>query len=177
MRRNINWLVITLSLLLMLPGCGKESRFDESTVVDVCKIVSQAEAERILGPLIEQPKPQLHTSGVAGDCTWTFKSTSGSNSAALYVMLITHGSNGEFQDLDRWFKMSLDEVKVSLGAHPWEMKDLGDKGFLFQSPQPDHSEIWMRQSKTYAVLRINGASSSQLDSFARILARELAPKK
>src|SRR4249919_2010033 len=158
MRRNMKWLVMTLGVLLMLSGCSKESRFDESTVVDVCEIVSQPEAEHILGPLIERPTPQLHASGMAGDCTWTFKPTSGSNSATLNAMLMTHGSNGEFQDLDRWFKMSLDEVEVSLGAHPWEMKDLGDEAFLFQSPQPDHSEIWMRQGKTYVVLRITGAS-------------------
>ena len=173
----MNWLVITLSLLFMLSGCGKKSRFDEATVVDVCSIVSEAEAQRIFGPLSEQPKPQPHGSGVAGDCRWSFKSTFGGNNATLFVMLMTNGSSGEFQDLDRWFKMSLEEVKVSLGAHPWEMKNLGDKAFLFQSPQPDHSEIWMQQSKTYAVLRITGASSSQLESFARILARELEPKK
>lgn len=160
----------------MLSGCAKKSRFDEAAVVAVCNLVSQAEAERILGRLIEQPKPQ-QASAVAGDCTWSFKSTSGSNRATLYAMLMTHGSSGKFQDLDRWFALSLEEAKVSLGAQPAEVKDLGDRAFLFQTPQPDHSEIWMKQGQTYAVLRITGASASQLDRFARVLASELEPKK
>lgn len=174
--RNVNSLVIVVGLLFALSGCGKKSRFDETIVVNVCSIVSQAQAENVLGPLSEPPREQ-QASGVAGDCTWSFKSASGGKSATVYAMLMTRGSNGKFQDLDRWFEMSLEEAKVSLGAQPAKVKDLGDRAFLFQTPQPDHSEIWMQQGKTYAVLRIMGASASQLDSFARVFAKELEPKK
>ena len=175
MQRNLIWL-IALSSLFVLSGCGKKSRFDESTVVNVCSIVGQAEAEGILGPLSEPPTEQ-QASGIAGDCTWSFKSASAGNSATLYAMLMTRGSNGKFQDLDRWFAQSLEEARVSLGAEPAKVKDLGDRAFLFQTPQPDHSEIWMQQGKTYLVLRIMGASASQLESFARVLSRNLQPQK
>ena len=176
MMRNLNWLVMALSVMIVLSGCGKQSRFDEKISVNVCSIISQAEAENVLGPLSE-PLREQQASGVAGDCTWSFKSSAAGNNATVYAMLMTRGSNGKFQDLDRWFETSLEEAKVSLGAEPAKVKDLGNRAFLFQTPQPDHSEIWMQQGKTYVVLRINGASAAQLESFARIFSKGLEPAK
>jgi hypothetical protein len=170
MPRHIHRLAIALIALFVLAGCGKKSRYDETNTVDVCGILSRTAVEDLLGPLNGQPKGR-QASGAAGDCTWSFKSASGKKDATLYVMLMTHGSNGEFQNLGRWFTASLEEAKVSLGAEPEEVKDLGDRAYLFQTPQPDHSEIWMQQSKTYLVLRIEGGSSAQLKTFAGVLSQ------
>jgi hypothetical protein len=57
------------------------------------------------------------------------------------------------------------------------MEDLGDKAYLYQTRQPDHSELWLLQSKTLFVLRMMGGSAAQLEEFARALSRELEPKE
>jgi len=169
-------LATAFSVLFMLSACGKKSRFDEKAVLDVCQIASEAEAEGILGQLTEKPKPEPQDSGMAGNCTWRFESASGAD-ATLSVMVMTHASSTGRQDPDRWFEMSLSELKASLDPHPLELKKLGDRAFLFEFPKPGLSEILMRQSRTYAILKISGANSSQLRSFAGIVAREAAAKE
>ena len=66
---------------------------------------------------------------------------------------------------------------MSLGAAPWPMKDLGDVAHLYQTRDPNHSELWLKQAETVVIMRMNGGSSAQLEEMARLLAREFAPKK
>jgi hypothetical protein len=168
---------VTVGVLALLAGCGKKSRLDQEIVVDACQLVSPAVAERLLGPLVDEPAPVAAGGGIAGNCTWRFKAMKGDEPARLDVMISTLGSAGHGIKPSRWFDVSQEEVRVSLGAAPWAMKDLGDVAYLYQTRRPDHAELWLRQSETVVVLRIFGGSAAQLEDFARALARELEPKK
>lgn len=174
MKRTALLLASISCLLLVLPGCEKKSRFDDKTSVNLCAVVSQAEAESILGPLIDEPKADPASPGLAGTCTWRFKSASAGVDGKLTAMLVTEASNTLPQSIGRWFSASLAEMKASLDPHPVELKNLGDRAFLYQIFKPNVSTIAMQQSRTCAILRIDGASSSQLERFAAILATEAA---
>lgn len=58
-----------------------------------------------------------------------------------------------------------------------EVKGLGDKALLFENPGMQLSEIWVQQGKSYVVIRMTGASSSQLVAFARIVAGDMAARQ
>lgn len=168
-----------LGALVLTSSCDmpKKSRFDEVAGVDVCALISTAEAEHILGPL-QGTAPGTVTqsgSGIAGECTWTFKSPTTQGTGTLYAMMSTHASSPHAPDLDTYFDVSQAEIEASLGATPWKMDDLGDKAYLYQTRQPDHSEMWLLQSQTLFMLRMMGGSAAQLEEFARALARELTP--
>ena len=108
----------------------------------------------------------------AGTCTWRFTSAAAGVDGRLTAMLVTDASNALPQTIGHWFAASLTEMKASLDPHPVELKNLGDRAFLYQIFKPNYSAILMLQSRTCAILRIEGASSSQLERFAAILARE-----
>jgi len=174
MNRSALLLASISSLLLLLTGCEKKSRFDDKKVVNLCAVVSQAEAETILGPLIDEPKADPASAGLAGTCTWHFKSAAAGMDGRLTAMLVTEASNTWPQGIGRWFAASLPELKAELDAHPVELNNLGDRAFLYQKfkPNTNYWAIAMQQSRTCAILRIEGAGSSQLERFAAILARE-----
>jgi len=164
--------------LAFLQGCnsGKKSRFDEIAGVDICQLITRAEADQILGPIEKTDSTQTSGSGIAGDCTWTFKSPGNEQSATLFVMMITKASSPHGPSPARFLSISLPELEASLGASPWAMEDLGDQAYLFQTRRPEHSELWMLQSNTLLSMRMMGGSSAQLESFARAMSRELEPK-
>lgn len=172
----------TMSCLLVLTsGCDmpKKSRFDDVAGVDVCALITSAEAEHILGPL-QSTVPGIVTqsgSGIAGECTWTFKTLATNGKGTLWVMMTTRASSPHAPNLDTYFDISQAEIEASLGATPWKMEDLGDKAYLYQTRQPEHSELWLLQSETLLMLRMMGGSAAQLEEFARALSRELEPKE
>ena len=165
-------------LLVLVTACDteKKSRFDQVAGVDVCALITSAEAEHILGPLESALPGTASGSGFAGECTWTFKSLATGGQGTLYAMMTTRASSPHGPSPEHFFLMSQPEVKASLGAEPWAMKDLGTKTFLYQTRQPDHSEMWLLQSQTLFMLRMIGGSAAQLEEFARALSRELEPK-
>ncbi len=172
------WCVLYCSCLLLLSACDNslKSRFDEIAGVDVCQLITPAEAEHILGTMLKEPLSVTTGTGFAGACTWTFTRLNSRESATLYVMMITRASSLHGPSPARFMAVSQPEVEASLGASPWPLPDLGDKAVLYQTRQPDHSELWMLQSDTLLTLRIMGGSSAQLEQFARALSRELEPK-
>jgi hypothetical protein len=181
LRKIILSIAALFCTLALTSSCDmpNKSRFDEVAGVDVCALITSAEAEHILGPL-QSTQPGTVTqsgSGIAGECTWTFKSLTGTGTGTLYAMMSTHASSPHAPDLDSYFDISQAEIEVSLGASPWKMDDLGDKAYLYQTRQPDHSEMWLLQSKTLFMLRMLGGSAAQLEEFARALSRELTPKE
>lgn len=176
-------LVLVPGLLVLVTACdtAKKSRFDQVAGVDVCALITTAEAEHILGPLESaQPGATVNT-GFAGECTWTFKplASGGATNArgTLHAMMTTRASSPQGPSPEHFFLMSQPEVRASLGAEPWAMKDLGTKAFLYQTRRPDHSEMWLLQSQTLFMLRMIGGSAAQLEQFARALSRELEPKE
>jgi hypothetical protein len=176
MKHRLFWRSMIGGLLALLVACGTSSRFDDKPVVDVCKIIDDADAQRILGPLTEPPKPDPGH-GLAGACVWHFASPSGDRHGTLTVSMVTRASNAGSQNLGGWFEMNKTALTAMIDPHPKEVKDLSDRTFLFELSKTDASAILMRQSQTFAILRINGASSSQLESFARILAREAGARE
>jgi hypothetical protein len=170
-------------VLLLISACDmpKKSRFDEVAGVDVCALITNAEAEKILGPLKSAAAGTNYGPGIAGECTWTFKALSASGTtggeATLYAMMTTHASSPHGPSLKQFFDISQPEIEASLGATPWKMEDLGDRAFLYQTRRPDHSEMWLLQSQTLFILRMIGGSAAQLEQFARALSRELEPKE
>jgi len=176
--RSRNWST-ALGLLLLLSACdsGLKSRFDDFAGVDVCSLITAAEAEQILGPLIKtSASTAMPGSGIAGDCTWTFTRLNSRESATLSVMMTTRASTVHGPSPASFMAVSQAEVEASLGASPWPLPDLGDKAILFQTRLPEHSELWMLQSDTLLILRMMGGSASQAEQFARALSRELQPK-
>jgi hypothetical protein len=165
-------------LLVLASGCdmSKKSRFDEVAGVDVCQLITSAEAEHILGPLVSVQAESATGPEIAGVCTWTFKVLATQGTGTLYAMMLTHASSPHTPSLDTYFEVSQSEIQASLGASPWEMDDLGDQAYLYQTRRPDHSEMWLLQSKTLFTLRMLGGSAAQLEAFARALSRELAPQ-
>lgn len=165
-------------LVVLASGCdmSKKSRFDEVAGVDVCQLITSAEAEHILGPLVSVQAESATGPEIAGVCTWTFKVLATQGTGTLYAMMLTHASSPHTLSLDTYFEVSQSEIQASLGASPWEMDDLGDKAYLYQTRRPDHSEMWLLQSKTLLTLRMLGGSAAQLEAFARALTRELAPQ-
>jgi hypothetical protein len=173
-----NW-VTALALLLLLSACdsGVKSRFDEVAGVDLCALITEAEAEHILGPLTNtSASTVVPGSGIAGDCTWTFTRLNSSESATLSVMMTTRASTVHGPSPASFMAVSQAEVEASLGASPWPLPNLGDKAILFQTRLPEHSELWLLQSDTLLILRMMGGSASQSEQFARALSRELQPK-
>ena len=164
--------------LVLASACYKppQSRFDDVAGVDVCALITSAEAEHILGPL-ESATPGVSTGqGIAGECTWFFKVLATNGQGTLYAMMTTRASAPHGPPLQQYFRISQAEVEASLGATPWKMEDLGNQAYLYQTRQPDHSEMWLLQSDTLFVLRMLGGSAAQLEEFARALSRELEPK-
>lgn len=181
MQENRKWLWFAwpCPLLLALTGCEAplESRFDEIAGVDVCALISPAEAEHILGPLKKTAaSPANPDSGIAGDCIWTFTRLNSQDSATLSVMMTTGASSLHGPGPARFMQISQPEVEASLGASPWALPELGDRAVLYQTRQPEHSELWMLQSNTLLILRMMGGSAAQAEQFARALSRELLPK-
>jgi hypothetical protein len=172
-------LALLPSLLVLVSACDmpKQSRFDEVAGVDVCGLITQAEVEHILGPLEDATPGAASGPGIAGECTWSFKVLATSGKGTLYAMMTTRASSPHGPSPGRFFEISQPEIEASLGATPWEMENLGDQAFLYQTRRPDHSELWLLQSETLFILRMLGGSAAQLEEFARALARELEPKK
>jgi hypothetical protein len=164
------------ALLTGLAGCAKQpaSRFDLVAGVDVCALVSAAEASQILGPEIKQPFAEITGEGIAGNCTWTFRQLTNDQQATLFVMMVTRASSPQGPPPSHFFNISQQEISASLGANPWPLEDLGDRAVLFQTRRPEHSELYLLQSETLLTLRIIGGSASQLEAFARALSREIA---
>ncbi len=166
-------------LLMPLSACdaGLESRFDDIAGVDLCALISPAEAEHILGPLQDTTSSPVNPgSGIAGDCTWTFTRLNSKDPATLFVMMSTRASSVHGPSPARFMAVSQAEVEASLGASPWPLPELGDQAILYQTRLPEHSELWMLQSDTLLTLRMMGGSAAQLEQFARALSRELQPK-
>jgi hypothetical protein len=172
-------LALLSCLLVLASGCDlpKKSRFDEVAGVDVCALITTAEAEHILGPLESAERGTNSGQGFAGDCTWSFKVLATSGQGTLYAMMTTRASSPHGYSAEQFFELNQPEIEASLGATPWKMEDLGDKAFLYQTRRPDHSEMWLLQSETLFMLRMMGGSAAQLEEFARALSRELEPKK
>ena len=186
MERKMSRLATALGLLSMLAGCGKtspvdqaQSRLAEATTLDVCAFVSQADVEGIFGPLVgppqnpldRRPQPAAPSRGLAGACGWYFKTASGYAGASASARFVTPASNvGNPYPLDPWSKVNMGEVEANFGPNPVAVDGLGDKALLFQAPQQLQAELWMQQGRTYAVVKISGASSAQLVSLARLLA-------
>jgi hypothetical protein len=169
-------LAVTATLLLGLAGCAKKppSRFDLVAGVDVCSLVSPAEAEQILGPELQPPHAEPTGSGIAGSCTWTFRQLTNEQQATLFVMMVTRASSPQGPPPSHFFTISQQEISASLGANPWPLEDLGDRAVLFQTRRPEHSELYLLQSETLLTLRMLGGSAAQLEAFARALSREIA---
>jgi len=165
-------------LLVLTSACDmpKKSRFDEVAGVDVCQLITRAEAEHILGPLESAAPGAVAGQGIAGECTWSFKVLATNGEGTLYAMMTTRASSPHGPSPGRFFEISQPEIEASLGAAPWQMEDLGDQAFLYQTRRPDHSELWLLQSDTLFMLRMLGGSAAQLEEFARALSRELEPK-
>ena len=176
MKRNPLLFAAIGLLLLLLTACGKKSRFDHEAVVDVCAIVKPDFAERILGPLVEPPKPGPPVSGIAGSCEWKFNLVGRNSVATLSATLMTQASNAGQQSLERWFAASYAEMRASIDAHPVRL-EFGDTTWLYEFSFPGVAEILMQQGRTYAILRIDGASSAPLKSFAEMMSLEMARKR
>ncbi|HLF30471.1 MAG TPA: hypothetical protein VI566_05515 [Xanthomonadales bacterium] len=176
---HLRSLALAPLLLVLASACDmpKKSRFDEVAGIDVCQLITAVEAEHILGPLESTVPGSTSGTGIAGECTWSFKVLATGGKGTLYAMMSTRASAPHAPPLEGYFDISQSEVEVSLGAAPWKMEDLGDKAFLYQTRQPDHSEMWLLQSETLFVLRMMGGSAGQLEEFARALSRELEPKE
>jgi hypothetical protein len=168
-------LTTILFSLFLSTACdsGLPSRFDEVSGVDLCQLISPAEAEHILGPLQDTKSSVTSGSTFAGDCTWTFKSLSSGKEASLFVLMMTAASAPPGTSPGRFMAISQPEVEASLGANPWPMQNLGDQAFLYQTSRPEHSELWLLQSHTLLTFRMLGGSSAQLEQFARALSREM----
>ena len=169
--------VLLSGLLVLACACDapRKSRFDDVAGVNVCELITPAEADHILGPLLSAAPARNSGSGIAGECTWTFTSLPTNRKGTLYAMMTTRASSPHGPSPARFMEISKPEIEASLGATPWQMKDLGDKAYLYQTRQPDHSEMWMLQSNTLFMLRMMGGSAAQLEEFARALSRELEP--
>ncbi|HEV2607191.1 MAG TPA: hypothetical protein VGT79_04330 [Xanthomonadaceae bacterium] len=167
-----------LILPIALSACSKDSAFDQAASVDVCGMVDQAAVERIVGPLSGQPQvgPIAYGQGIAGVCTWSFKTAMSTSDSTLQASLSTPGSRIAAQDFDPWSEVNFKELEATIGPR-MEVKDLGDKALLFEDQRMRRSEIWIQFGKSYAVIRMTGASSSQLVDFARILARDIAARQ
>jgi len=178
MQRHRKWLVTTLVLPIALSACNKESAFDQAASVDVCGIVDQAAVERIVGPLGGPPQsaPFDYGHGFAGQCTWSFKSFMSTTDSNLRATLSTPGSRIAVQDFDPWSEVNFKELEATLGPR-MEVKDLGDKAMLFEDKGMRISEIWILLGKSYVVIRMTNASSSQLVDFARIVAGNIAARQ
>jgi hypothetical protein len=163
-------------LAAMLGACDRSlpSRFDQVAGVDVCALISSAEAEHILGPSLNPPTTEAAGSGIAGNCTWTYKQLSNNQQATLFVMMVTRASSPQGPSPARFLAISEAEISASLGANPWPLEGLGDRALLYQTHRPEHSELYLLQSETLLTLRIIGGSAAQLEEFARALSRELA---
>lgn len=163
-------------LAIMLSACDSSppSRFDQVAGVDVCALISTAEAEHILGPALKTPTTEFAGSGVAGNCTWTFTQLSSNQPATLYVMMVTRASSPQGHSPAQFLALSEPEISASLGANPWPLEGLGDRALLYQTHRPEHSELYLLKSETLLTLRIIGGSAAQLEEFARALSRELA---
>jgi hypothetical protein len=175
------WRIVPIALpawllVLLLAGCdgGTHSRFDQVAGVDVCQLISSAEAEHILGPALKTPTTEASGGGIAGNCTWTFKQLSSGEPASLSVMMTTRASAGPGLPPARFLAASEAEIAASLGAEPWPLDGLGDRALLFQTRRPEHSELYVLQSETLLSLRIMGGSAAQMEQFARALSREIA---
>ena len=166
-------------VLVLAGGCDmpKKSRFDDVAGVDVCALITTAEAEHILGPLESAKRGANSGQGFAGECTWSFKVLATGGRGTLYAMMTTRASSPHGYSAKQFFEASQPEIEASLGATPWKMEDLGDRAFLYQTRRPDHSEMWLLQSETLFTLRMMGGSAAQLEEFARALSRELNPKE
>jgi hypothetical protein len=165
--------------LVLASACDmpKQSRFDEVAGVDVCQLITTAEAEHILGPLENSVRGTASGQGIAGECTWSFEVLATNGKGTLWAMMTTRASSPHGPSAKQFFAISQPEIEASLGATPWAMEDLGDKAFLYQTRRPDHSELWLLQSETLFMLRMMGGSAGQLEEFARALSRELEPKE
>jgi len=178
MRRRRKWLVTALVLPIVLSACSRQSAFDQAASVDVCGMVDQAAVERIVGPLSGQPQtePVAYGRGIAGACTWSFKSAMSTNDRSLRASLSTPGSRIVVENYDPWSEVNFKELEATLGPR-LEVKDLGDKALLFENVGMRTSEIWIQLGKSYVVIRMTGASSSQLVAFARIVAGDIVARQ
>lgn len=169
-------MLAAILLALLLAGCdrGPHSRFDQVAGVDICQLVSSAEAEHILGPALKPPAAEASGGGIAGNCTWRFRQLSSGQPATLSVMMTTRASAGPGLSPARFLAASEAELAASLGVEPWQLPDLGDRALLYQTQRPEHSELYLLQSETLLSLRMMGGSAAQMEQFARALSREIA---
>lgn len=158
------WTVGALALLA-LAGC-RQSRIDDRDKLDICALVTAAEAERMFGPMAGDP---LVTSegGFAGACTWSFRAGAEPASVSAYVMTRTSAENVMTNPKD-WFEnpVRLGEAKANLGE-PSDIKGLGYVARLYGNT------LFVRKGEIVIVMHTDRGSSGQMEELAQTL---LSPK-
>ena len=160
-------LAIAILVPTLLPGCGRP-RIDDEVLLDVCHLVSAAEAERILGDPAGAPVTLPDFGGFAGGCAWVFKEGDVNARLTAYIMTKTSAEHG-LTTPRRWFenRSRIGEMKVTLGE-PTEVRRIGDVANLYGST------LEVRQGDVVLMLHVDHGGREKLEAFARML---LSPRK
>jgi hypothetical protein len=158
---RIRYVALTGLSLLALAGC-RQSRVNDMESVDVCQLVTSVEAERVFGPLTEDP---VTTNGgaFAGGCSWSFRPGATPASVSAYVM--TRASAANLMTTPKgWFEdpVRLGDVKANLGE-PNVINGLGYVAWLYGTT------LFVRKGEIVIVLHTDHGEVAQMEKLAQTL--------
>lgn len=162
-------IAIALLSAFVLCGCNRKPRInDDVDTLDVCGLVTAAEAERIIGLPTADPATAPHEPGFAGGCDWQFNANDAPARLSAWVMTKASASN-LVTTPTRWFENGsrLGEAKATLGA-PTRIRDVGDVAYLYGTT------LFARQDETVLIVRTDRGDAAQIEDFARTL---FSPRK
>jgi len=157
-------IAIALLSALVLCGCNGKPRINgEIDSLDVCELVTAAEAERIIGSVTGAPAPAPNDPGFAGGCDWQFNASDAPARLSAWVMTKASASNIVMTP-SSWFENGprLGEAKANLGT-PTRIRGVGDVAYLYGTT------LFARQGETVLIVRTDRGNVAQVEDFARTL--------
>ena len=162
-------IMLVLIAAFAVCGCNRKPRINgELDTLDVCALVTTAEADRVIGPANNASTAAAHEPGFAGACDWPFSRNEAPARLSAWVMTKASASN-LVTTPTRWFnnETRLAEARANLGD-PARIRGIGDAAFLYGTI------LFARQGETVLIVRTDRGDAAQIEDFARLL---FSPKK
>jgi hypothetical protein len=164
MRRNLSAFVLVLFLAgAVLSGCGGSSA-GAGKAIDACKLLTQADAEAVLGGPVKAPENPVSGEGLAvvTSCKYRVAAAPSVNNVSVIVRRLD-SADAARQDFEQLKK----DMEPKLNVTPTDVTSVGDAAFWSGGSV---NQLAVLKDKVQLLIYVNGPQSGAPDTAAKTLA-------
>ena len=164
MRRNVHgFVVVSLLIGAMLSGCGGSSA-GAGSAIDACKLLTQPDAEAVLGGTVKAPENPVSGEGLAvvTSCKYRVAAAPSVNNVSIIVRRLDSADAAK-QDFEQLKK----DMQPKLNVPPTEVAGVGDAAFWSGGSV---NQLAVLKGKVQLLIYVNGPQSGEPDAAAKTLA-------